>query len=121
MADNKNANFKKKPFRSKDKANNGKRFDKNQKPDNKQKTGKKPADKPAKKEEKKNDYKCKDCGGQLVRRWIFSSGSETEPYTKLVCENCGASTKPREVRYGENGYVWGCKTPKEDTEQRKAC
>lgn len=114
MADNKTNRFKKKPFQNKEKDNKGKRFDK------KPKSDKKPDAKGEKKPENKGEFKCKNCGGQLVRHWVFPKESEAESYTQLICENCGASTRPREIKYGDNGLIWGCKTPREDNEQRKA-
>lgn len=120
MADNKGNKFKKKPFQKKERDDKGGKFNKKQKPDKKPSPDKKPEVKGEKKPENKGDFKCKNCGGQLVRRWIFPNESEAEPYTKLVCESCGTGTKPREIKYGENGFIWGCKTPREDKEQRKA-
>lgn len=91
-------------------------------PENKQKPNKKATEKPAKKPEDKSDkpenkgdFKCNNCGGNLVRRWIFSDG---KPYTLLQCEDCGTTTKPRDIRYQENGYVWGTRIKKDKSEEK---
>lgn len=73
---------------------------------------------PKEKKPAKGDFKCSSCGGNMVRRWIFPSSSNTAPYTQLQCENCGSSTIPRDIRYHENGYVWGAKIKKEKTEEK---
>lgn len=73
---------------------------------------------PKEKKPAKGDFKCSSCGGNMVRRWIFPSSSNTAPYTQLQCENCGSSTIPRDIRYHENGYVWGTKIKKEKTEEK---
>ena len=63
----------------------------------------------------RRDFKCDKCGGNLIRRWIFPSSSNTTPYTQLQCDNCGTSTTPRDIRYHKSGYVWGTKIKNEDT------
>jgi len=108
MAETKDKKPNKKPFRQKDK--DGKKFNKNhaKKPDKKPENGEK-------KPENKGDFKCNNCGGNLVRRWIFSDGKSC---TLLQCENCGTTTKPRDIRYQENGYVWGTKIRKSKPEKK---
>lgn len=61
---------------------------------------------------KKDEFKCKNCGGRLGRRWSFPETAK--PYTQLICEECGTITKPRNIKYGANGLIWGCKTPKDN-------
>lgn len=90
---------------------------KGKKPENKQKSNEKTVKKPEKKHENKGDFTCKDCGGILVRRYIFPS-SEGKPYTLLRCESCGTETKPRDIRYQDDGFVWGTKIKKAKPEKK---
>ena len=108
MAETKDKKPNKKPFRQKDK--DGKKFNKNHanKPEKKPEKGEK-------KPENKGDFKCNNCGGNLVRRWIFSGDKSC---TLLQCEDCGTTTKPRDIRYQENGYVWGTKIRKSKPEKK---
>ena len=111
MAQNDKKFAKHKKFSPKNENNKGK------KPENKQKPDEKSAKKPEKKHENKGDFTCKDCGSNLVRRYIFPEG-EGKPCTLLRCESCGTETKPRDIRYQDNGLVWGTRVKKVETEKK---